>query len=119
MREVHGPIKAPRGHPPAATTQAAVGCLHFRTVRLDLDRYDAVLLDLDGTVYHEEHALPGAVELIRRLQAKNKPYACLTNSTLSPPQLRARLARMGVAVDPLHIYTAGAATCDYVLGRSG
>jgi 4-nitrophenyl phosphatase len=86
---------------------------------VDLDRYDAVLLDLDGTVYHEEHALPGAVELIRRLQAKGKPYACLTNSTLSPQQLSARLARMGVGVDPLHIYTAGAATCDYVLERFG
>ncbi|MDB5299165.1 MAG: hypothetical protein JWO87_828, partial [Phycisphaerales bacterium] len=25
---------------------------------IDFDAFDAVLLDLDGTVYHEEHALP-------------------------------------------------------------
>ena len=86
---------------------------------LDLDQYAAVLLDLDGTVYHEEHALPGAVELIRRLQRDGRPYACLTNSTSSPERLTARLSRMGVAVDPAHIYTAAAATCDYVLQRFG
>jgi 4-nitrophenyl phosphatase len=93
--------------------------LTLRPVPLDLDQYDAVLLDLDGTVYHEEYALPGAVELIRRLQAKGKPYACLTNSTTSPQHLSARLARMGLTVDPFHIYTAAAATCDYVAKSFG
>src|SRR5262249_53411227 len=68
---------------------------------------------------HEEQALPGAIELIRQLQATGKPYACLTNSTTSPQQLSARLARMGVTVDPNHIYTAAAATCDHVVQRFG
>ena len=76
-------------------------------------------LDLDGTVYHEEHALPGAVEVIRRLQREGRTYACLTNSTSSPERLTARLSRMGVAVDPFHIYTAAAATCDYVMQQFG
>jgi 4-nitrophenyl phosphatase len=84
---------------------------------LDLSQYRAVLLDLDGTVYHEEDALPGAVDLIRRLQREGKPYACLTNSTSSPARLAARLKRMGVDVDPRHIYTAAAAAADYVLQR--
>ena len=78
-----------------------------------------MLLDLDGTVYHEDHALPGAVELIRRLQAEGRTYACLTNSTSSPERLAARLRRMGVEVDPAHIYTAAAATADYVLQHFG
>jgi len=86
---------------------------------LDLLQYQAVLLDLDGTIYHEDHALPGAVELIRRLQQRGQPYACLTNSTTSPQQLVSRLKRMGVDVDPAHIYTAAAAACDYVLQRFG
>ena len=86
-------------------------------VALDLSRFDAILLDLDGTVYHEEHALPGAVDLIRRLQECGRLYACLTNSTSSPQRLAARLERMGVGVDPAHIYTAAAATADYVLER--
>ena len=79
-----------------------------------LDDYEAVLLDLDGTVYHEEHALPGAMELIRRLQERQRTYACLTNSTSSPQRISQRLGRMGVQIDPAHIYTAAAATADYV-----
>jgi 4-nitrophenyl phosphatase len=84
-------------------------------VPFDFDAFEAVLLDLDGTIYHEEHALPGAVELIRRFQAEGRKYACLTNSTSSPERISARLRRMGVTVDAAHIYTAAAAACDYVL----
>lgn len=84
---------------------------------LDLSPFAAVLLDLDGTVYHEEHPLPGAIELIRRLQHERRPYACLTNSTSSPERLAQRLKRMGVQVDPAHIYTAAAAACDFVVER--
>lgn len=82
---------------------------------LDLSQYEAILLDLDGTVYHEDHALPGAVELIHRLQARGRKYACLTNSTSSPERLTQRLAGMGVQADPGHIYTAASAAVDYVI----
>ncbi len=82
-----------------------------------LTDFDAILLDLDGTIYHEEHALPGAIELIRRLQQDRRRFACLTNSTSSPARLAARLLRMGVAVPTKCIYTAGAAAVDYVLSR--
>ncbi len=84
---------------------------------IDLDRFDAVLLDLDGTVYHEEHPLPGAVELIHRLQGAKRTYACLTNSTSSPERVVARLARMRVDVTPAHVYTAAAAAVDFLLDR--
>jgi len=84
---------------------------------LDLSPYAAVLLDLDGTVYHEDHALPGAIELIHKLQAANRPFACLTNSTTSPDRLTARLAGMGAAVGAGQIYTAAAAAADYVRQR--
>jgi 4-nitrophenyl phosphatase len=85
-------------------------------VKIDFGAFEAILLDLDGTIYHEEHALPGAVELIHRLQREGRKYACLTNSTSSPHRLAERLQRMGVEVDPDHIYTAAAAAADYVLG---
>jgi len=86
---------------------------------IDLSPFAAVLLDLDGTIYHEEHALPGAIDLIRRFQADRRPYACLSNSTTSPLRITERLNRMGVEVDPTHIYTAAAATADYVLQTFG
>jgi HAD superfamily hydrolase (TIGR01450 family) len=82
---------------------------------VDLSAYHAVLLDLDGTVYHEETPLPGAIELIRALQQRNRTFACLSNSTSSPLRLAERLARMGVVVEPDRIWTAAAAACEYVL----
>lgn len=85
---------------------------------IDFSPYQAVLLDLDGTLYHEETALPGAVALLRRLQSEQKPFACLSNSTSSPLRIAQRLGRMGVEVDPSQIYTAAAAACDYVLAMS-
>src|SRR6478735_10057628 len=75
------------GNSVAHSFQFSLAPIHFVRVHPDLDRFETVLLDLDGTVYHEEDALPGAIELIRQLQAARKPYACLTNSTTSPEQL--------------------------------
>jgi HAD superfamily hydrolase (TIGR01450 family) len=82
---------------------------------LDFSSYQAILLDLDGTIYHEDHALPGAIELIRRLQEDQRHFACLSNTSASPLRVMARLENMGVDLDPNNIYTAAAAACDYVL----
>ena len=86
---------------------------------IDFSPYAAVLLDLDGTLCHEDHALPGAVELVTRLQAEQKRFAILSNSTDSPLRVMGRLERMGLDVDPDVIYTAAAAACDYVLEKFG
>lgn len=82
---------------------------------IDFSPYHAVLLDLDGTLCHEDHALPGAVELVTRLQREQKRFAILTNSCDSPLRVMQRLERMGLDVEPDVIYTAAAAACDYVL----
>lgn len=84
-------------------------------VSIDFSPYAAILLDLDGTIYHEEHALPGAVDLIRRLQREGRKFACLSNSTTSPMRIQMRLNRMGVELDLDQIYTAAAAAADWVL----
>jgi HAD superfamily hydrolase (TIGR01450 family) len=84
-------------------------------VPIDLSPYQAVLLDLDGTVYRENHPLPGAAELIRRLQDQARNYACLSNSTSSPLRVAMRLGEMGLDVDLDRLYTAGAAAADYVV----
>lgn len=80
----------------------------------DLKSFDAVLLDLDGTIWHEEVALPGAIELIHSLQRRGQPFAFVSNSGLSPRRLVERLGRMGAIVEPAHLYTAASAGCDYV-----
>jgi 4-nitrophenyl phosphatase len=84
-------------------------------VSINFELFDAVLLDLDGTIYHEDHALPGAVALIQRLQREGRTFACLTNSTSSPALLAQRLRGMGVTVPAEAIFTAGEAAADYVL----
>ncbi len=86
---------------------------------MDFSPYAAVLLDLDGTLYHEDEPLPGAVALVHRLQAEHRPFACLTNSTTSPARLVDRLATMGITVAADRIYTAAAAAADVVLAHHG
>ncbi len=80
----------------------------------DLRTFDAVLLDLDGTIWHEEVPLPGAIELIAKLQERKQKFAFVTNSGLSPRKLRERLGRMGAIVEDSHFYSAASASCDYV-----
>lgn len=81
----------------------------------DLSKYDIILLDLDGTVYHEDHPLPGAIELIQKFQQDGRAFACLSNSASSPMRVMDRLHKMGLDLEPDRIYTAAAAACDYVL----
>jgi NagD protein len=88
-------------------------------VPVDFSPYQAVLLDLDGTLSHEEHALPGAVDLIKRLQGEGRNFACLSNSTTSPLRVMNRLDAIGVDLDPTQIYTAAAAACDYLVETFG
>jgi HAD superfamily hydrolase (TIGR01450 family) len=84
---------------------------------VDLSPYHAVLLDLDGTVYYEDHPLPGATQLIRRLIDQRVNFACISNSTTSPMRIMTRLEQMGVEVDLDRIYTAAAAAADYVVAH--
>jgi len=103
---------------PAHTARnEAFPSIHFPPVPIDLSPYQAVLLDLDGTLYYEEHPLPGAKELVRRLQEQRINYACLSNSTSSPMRVMMRLADMGMEVDLDRVYTAAAASADYVIER--
>jgi HAD superfamily hydrolase (TIGR01450 family) len=86
-------------------------------MKFDVSQFDAVLLDLDGTVYYEDHPLPGAVELIARLQAMGKKFALVSNSTSSPQRVIRRMTPMRMIVPAENIYTAGAAAVDYVVER--
>jgi HAD superfamily hydrolase (TIGR01450 family) len=50
-----------------------------------VDRYDAVLLDLDGVVYVGPDAVPGAAETIRTLLERGVRVGYLTNNAARPP----------------------------------
>ena len=86
-------------------------------VSFDFSQFAAVLLDLDGTLYREEHALPGAVALVRRLQQEHRIIACVSNSTESPQGVVDRLHRMEIEIPTELICTASDAAARYCLQR--
>lgn len=82
-------------------------------------RPDALLFDLDGTLYLGDEAIPGAVEAIRRLDALGVPHRFLTNTTrFSRQELAERLQRMGFPVAPVDLFTAPVAAASW-LRREG
>jgi glycerol 3-phosphatase-2 len=79
--------------------------------RAVLDRYDAVLVDLDGVVYRGDRAVPGAAEALRQIRPRDVPLLFITNnSARTPEQVVAKLASVGVEATPLEILTSADAT---------
>ncbi len=74
---------------------------------------DAIIFDLDGTVYLGDAALPGAVEAIAELRRRGKRTLFVSNKPLSPPAVyAAKLTRLGIPTDEAEVITSA-----YVLGR--
>ena len=72
------------------------------------DRFDGLLIDLDGVVWIGREPVPGAAETLRALLAEGKQLVFVTNNPGKPPQSYAkRLQSMGVEVGPERIVTAG------------
>jgi arabinose operon protein AraL len=73
---------------------------------------NAVIFDLDGTVYLGEAALPGAVDGIAQLRRQGKQILFVSNKPLEPRDAYARkLTRLGIPAAPADVITSG-----YVLG---
>ncbi|MDX6356410.1 MAG: hypothetical protein QOF98_3313 [Streptomyces sp.] len=67
----------------------------------------AFLLDLDGTLYTGDGAIPGAVKALTRLRGRGVPFRLVTNTTSrSRRMLVERLAGYGFEVRPEEIVTA-------------
>ena len=79
------------------------------------DRPAAYLIDLDGTLYAEGAAIPGAVDTLARLRALRVPYRLVTNTTSrSRAMLVERLRGYGFAADPADVFTAPMAGAELV-----
>jgi HAD superfamily hydrolase (TIGR01458 family) len=87
--------------------------LHATTMPSDTP--SAYLLDLDGTLYSGEAAIPGAIEALRRLRARGAPFRLVTNTTTrSRRMLVQRLAGYGFDVAAEEIVTATLAGVELV-----
>lgn len=73
------------------------------------------LTDMDGVLWHEGRAIPGAPELIEKWTQAGTPFLVLTNnSTYTPRDLAARLQAGGLDVPEERIYTSALATADFI-----
>jgi len=81
-------------------------------------RADGVLLDLDGTVYQEDRAIPGAAEALEALRREGVPFRFTTNTTRRPRSVLAeRLQAFGIPARPDEILSAPAAAAGWLRNR--
>ena len=75
------------------------------------ERYDAILIDLDGVVYRGDEIIPGVPEALTYLQRKGIwPVFLTNNSSLTPGQVADKLLQLGLPVAPERILTSALAT---------
>jgi 5'-nucleotidase len=94
-------------------------------------RIDSWLMDMDGVLVREEHAIPGADRFLARLCELERPFLVLTNNSIyTRRDLAARLRLSGLDVPEQAIWTSALATASfledqrpggsaYVIGESG
>ena len=76
---------------------------------------DAVIFDLDGTVYLGETALPGAVEGITRLRAAGVRTMFVSNKPLEPREAyAAKLTRLGIPTPGEDVITSAYVLAHYL-----
>src|ERR1700683_4651119 len=75
-----------------------------------LNRYDNVLLDLDGCVWLGDACTPGAPEAVAQLRGAGKAVAFLTNdSRMMPEDYVRKLWALGLRAGLEEVITAGSA----------
>jgi NagD protein len=73
------------------------------------------LMDMDGVLIREEHAIPGADRFLARLRELGLPFLVLTNNSMyTRRDLAARLASSGLEVPEEAIWTSALATADFL-----
>src|SRR5437867_8872111 len=73
------------------------------------------LMDMDGVLVHEEHAIPGAPEFLGRLRELGVPHLLLTNNSIyTRRDLAARLRASGLEVPEEAIWTSALATARFL-----
>jgi HAD superfamily hydrolase (TIGR01450 family) len=84
------------------------------------DRFDGLLVDLDGVVWIGREMVPGAVEALSRLLADGKEVVFVTNNSVKRPSEYAdRLREAGIDVADDRVLTAGAVTARLAAERVG
>ncbi len=73
------------------------------------------LVDMDGVLVREEHAIPGADRFIAALRGRGLPFLVLTNNSMyTRRDLAARLSATGLEVPEEAIWTSALATANFL-----
>src|SRR5690242_20129112 len=73
------------------------------------------LMDMDGVLVREEHAIPGADRFLGRLRELEIPFLVLTNNSIyTRRDVSARLALGGLDVPEDSIWTSALATANFL-----
>ena len=73
------------------------------------------ICDMDGVIYHGNKILEGVTEFINWMQANEKRFVFLTNSSeRTPHELSMKLERMGLHISADHFYTSAMATAEFL-----
>jgi HAD superfamily hydrolase (TIGR01450 family) len=84
-----------------------------------ISRHAVLLLDAYGVLVHHGGALPGAPELVSRLERSGKPYFILTNdASRLPSTSAARFASMGLPIAEERIITSGGLLAEHFARRA-
>jgi HAD superfamily hydrolase (TIGR01450 family) len=90
---------------------------HGSTEPLDT-AYDVALLDLDGTVYLDGAAIPGAAEALRKAGAAGLRLAYVTNNAFrTPAAIAALLTSFGIPAGPQDVVTSAQAAARMLAER--
>lgn len=80
--------------------------------------YDLAVLDLDGVVYVDDHAVPGAVEALEAARRHGMQLAFITNNASRPPAVVAKQLRaLGVTAEESDVVTSAQAAARLLAGQ--
>ncbi|WP_426006925.1 HAD-IIA family hydrolase [Paenarthrobacter sp. NyZ202] len=80
--------------------------------------FDAVLSDLDGVVYAGPHAIPGAVESLKRLESVGVGLGYVTNNaSRTPAQVAAHLRELGAPAEDHQVVSSSQAAGELLASR--
>jgi phospholysine phosphohistidine inorganic pyrophosphate phosphatase len=87
-------------------------------LRPELAHIQAIIFDLDGTLYTGDTLIPGAIEVVHALKEAGMPLRFLTNTTSrGRAALAERLARMGFPVAESEVYSPPWAAGEFLRAR--
>lgn len=83
-----------------------------------IERYDGLILDLDGVLQLDKEAVPHAVEVMAQVDARDMPRVFLTNNAArSPGQVADRLAALGFTAQEEQVLTSAMVAAELLASR--